>query len=302
MAPRPRMLHRAWLEACRVRLQQRFLGWMRRAAVAPDPRQGLLFATGGEAVAALVPNTAFAHLRSNKTLTLQNHVIGYRFERTRRRSIGMLVGPEGLTVRAPRWVTLAQVDEAVQERADWILRHLHDAQARRAREAASRIEWGDGVSVAYLGQPLTVRLMAATSSADQDNLDQPTLLRLNLPRDAAPQAIRSATHAWLQGRALALFEQRIAHFAPRLGVQVTRLSLSAARTRWGSAGVDGSVRLNWRLIHHDLACVDYVVVHELSHLRHMNHSAAFWRVVASVMPDYVAVRSRLQSMAHSIQD
>jgi hypothetical protein len=91
--------------------------------------------------------------------------------------------------------------------------------------------------------------------------------------------------SWLQRQARALFEQRCAHFATALGVRMTRLRLSAAQTRWGSASADGSIRLNWRLVHFSLDVIDYVVAHELAHLREMNHSPAFWSVVRSVIPD-----------------
>jgi len=73
------------------------------------------------------------------------------------------------------------------------------------------------------------------------------------------------------------------------------LSLSSASTRWGSASADGSIRLNWRLVHFAVPVIDYVVAHELAHLREMNHSDAFWDVVRSVMPDFEAARGTLKS-------
>ena len=106
------------------------------------------------------------------------------------------------------------------------------------------------------------------------------------PRGATPEQIRDAVQAWLMRQAKTLFQQRLAYFAPQLQVQWRRLSLSNAGTRWGSARVDGAIRLNWRLVHFSLAVVDYVVAHELSHLRVMNHSPHFWQTVGSVMPDY----------------
>jgi predicted metal-dependent hydrolase len=77
-------------------------------------------------------------------------------------------------------------------------------------------------------------------------------------------------------------------------VRVARLSLSSATTRWGSASATGAIRLNWRLVHFGLPVIDYVVTHELAHLREMNHSPAFWDVVRSVLPDYEAARSTLR--------
>ena len=74
----------------------------------------------------------------------------------------------------------------------------------------------------------------------------------------------------------------------------TRLRLSSANTRWGSARADGSIRLNWRLMHYRPAIIDYVVAHELSHLRVMDHSPRFWDTVATVVPDYAALRRSLR--------
>ncbi|OIQ71144.1 hypothetical protein GALL_472440 [mine drainage metagenome] len=92
-----------------------------------------------------------------------------------------------------------------------------------------------------------------------------------------------------------IFQQRLDHFAPLLGVQWKKLALSNAATRWGSARSDGSIRLNWRLLHFRMPVLDYVVAHELSHLRVMNHSAHFWAVVSSVVPDYPALRQQLKT-------
>jgi predicted metal-dependent hydrolase len=91
-----------------------------------------------------------------------------------------------------------------------------------------------------------------------------------------------------------LFEERLNHFAPLLQVSWKKLSLSSAGTRWGSASADGSIRLNWRLVHFRLPVIDYVVVHELSHLRVMDHSPRFWDTVRAIVPDYQALRGQLK--------
>ena len=119
-------------------------------------------------------------------------------------------------------------------------------------------------------------------------------LRIGLPHDAAPERIRDSVQSWLQRQARRVFDERCQHFAGRLGVQMRRLSLSSATTRWGSASANGSVRLNWRLVHFGLPVIDYVVAHELAHLREMNHSAAFWGVVRSVLPNYEDARDVLR--------
>lgn len=246
------------------------------------------------------PSVVSRHPRAGREARLQGHVVAYELKRARRRSIGFQVGDEGLSVSAPRWVTLADIDAALQSKAGWILRKLQEQRERRQRLAAARIDWRDGVVVPFLGEPVIVvldtRVAGAVLNTDADALPGvPRLtLHVGLPQSATPEQIRDAVQSWLQRQARRVFDERCRHFAPRLGVRMTRLALSSAATRWGSASADGSIRLHWRLVHFALPTIDYVVVHELAHLREMNHSAAFWDVVRSVVPDYEAVRSSLK--------
>jgi predicted metal-dependent hydrolase len=128
------------------------------------------------------------------------------------------------------------------------------------------------------------------------------VLRVGLTHDAGAAQLREAVQGWLQRQANRVFEERCAHFAPRLGVRVRRISLSSAATRWGRASADGSIWLHWRLIHFTLPVIDYVVAHELAHLREMNHSRAFWAVVRSVVPDYELSRRVLDAVPVPVLD
>jgi predicted metal-dependent hydrolase len=119
-------------------------------------------------------------------------------------------------------------------------------------------------------------------------------LQIGLPHSAEAAQIRDVAQAWLMRHAQQLFKERLDHFAPQLGVSWTRLTLSSAGTRWGSATSTGAIRLNWRLIHFRPSVIDYVVVHELSHLRVMDHSPRFWDTVRTIVPDYAALRGELK--------
>lgn len=237
---------------------------------------------------------------ANRELVLGELRLGYLLKRATRRTIGFVVGPRGLAVSVPRWVGQPQIDHAVQLKADWILRKLAEQGQRLVQQDAARIDWRDGVRLPYLGADLLIRtadplhLTRTVLQEPQPLHDQPRTLHLRLPVGAPPVQLRDAVQRWLQQQARTLFEARIAHHAAAMGVQVTRLRLSSARTRWGSASSDGSVRLNWRLVHFPLSTLDYVVVHELAHLHEMNHSPAFWAIVRAVMPDYEARRRMLK--------
>lgn len=253
------------------------------------------------APAAEPPVPHFQHPRAARSIVLAGHPVGYEFRRARRRSIGFVVGTDGLSVSAPRWVALAEVEQALQAKAGWILRKLHEQQERARRLQAAKVVWQDGTPLPFLGETVILLLDPRVTGAQLHNAADtlpgvPRLtLHLGLPQAASQDQIRELVQTWLQRQARRVFDERCAHFAPQLGVRVKRLSLSSAATRWGSASADGSVRLNWRLIHFALPVIDYVVTHELAHLREMNHSPAFWDVVRSVLPDFERSRGALRS-------
>ncbi len=249
----------------------------------------------------VLPKAQYAHPRATRRIQLGATDVAYAFRRGKRRTIGMAVGPDGLEVSAPRWVTLGEVESALKEKADWIARKLVEMQERQQQLGAARIVWRDGVVVPYLGESLQVVLDSSSTlkknSAQFEAASSTSpmhTLRIGLPLNAEPAQIRDAAQAWLMRQAKAVFTERLNHFAPQLGVQWQRLSLSSAATRWGSASAQGAIRLNWRLVHHKLAVIDYVVAHELSHLRVMDHSPRFWDTVHSVMPDYAEHRRVLK--------
>ena len=250
------------------------------------------------------PATEFRHPRSQREALLAGHRVAYELRRSRRHSIGFVVGAEGLSVSAPRWVGQTEIEAALREKASWILRKLQEQRERGARLQAARVQWAEGGSVPFLGETVIMVLDprghhhpgGAVLHTDAQSLPGvPRLtLHLGLPQTAEPDQIRDMVQSWLQRQARRVFEERCTEFAQRLGVQVKRLSLSSASTRWGSASADGSVRLNWRLVHFGLPVIDYVVTHELAHLREMNHSAAFWNVVRSALPGFEAARGALK--------
>ena len=293
------------------------------AASIPKPVQGPH--PPSEPLGQVLPKAQYIHPRATRRIQLGTTDVAYAFRRSKRRTIGMAVGPDGLEVSAPRWVTLGEVESALREKGDWIARKLVEMSERQQQLGAARIVWCDGVVIPYLGDQLQVVLdstavlkkssaqleLAPASAAENrqpcgpdeasDALSHAHIqihtLRLGLPLNAQPEQIRDAVQAWLMRQAKALFTERLHHFAPQLGVQWQRLSLSSAATRWGSASAQGAIRLNWRLVHHKLAVIDYVVAHELSHLRVMDHSPRFWDTVRTVVPDYPELRAQLRDEA-----
>ncbi len=237
----------------------------------------------------------FTHPSANRHAQLQGVMVSFRLERSRRKSIGFLVGADGLVVRAPGWVPLREVDAAVQEKAAWIVAKLQQFKERQTEQFQKAIEWRHGAEVPFLGR--TVQLCVLERGVGRvhgQDLAPEQVLPVTVPPGASVTQVRDAAQVWLKKQAKTLFEARLHHFAPLLGVRWQKLSLSSASTRWGSARTDGHIRLNWRLIHLPISQIDYVVVHELAHLREMNHSPRFWETVGEVMPDYAQRRKALR--------
>ena len=269
----------------------------------PEPEPAVVSALPLSQV--LQPST-WHHPRANRLLVLQSCEVAYEFKRGKRRTIGLSVGPEGLRVSAPRWTPVSEVEALLHTKAAWVLDKLQRARERAGELAQARTVWADGAEFDFLGQRVRLVLDPAHSFNQVGAALQPpepgarharATLRLGLAHSASEAQIRDAAQAWLMRQAKTLFTERLDHFAPLLGVRYEKLRLSSAGTRWGSASASGTIRLNWRLIHLKLSMVDYVVVHELSHLRHMDHSPQFWDVVASILPDHQQRRQALKRAA-----
>lgn len=226
----------------------------------------------------------------------------YTLTRCRRRSIGFSIGPEGLRVRAPRWVTVGEIEGVLRERSEWILRKWQECEQRVQQLEALRVQWRDGASLPFLGGTLRLRASPEPTVRRHANVQwqepaEPGALPelwLRLPPNAQESQWRDAVQSWLQQRARQHFEPRLAHYAGLLNVQIERLRLSSAQGRWGSANSRGVVSLNWRLIHFSPAVIDYVIAHEVAHLREMNHGPRFWALVGELFPGFEAPRDELK--------
>lgn len=224
-----------------------------------------------------------------RSVQLAGKPVTYTLKRTsRRRSIGLRVDDNGLTVNVPLRVSEKWLHSVLQEKADWVVEKLESWQAKQA--VAQR--WVDGEAILFRGESFTLRIISSLFDTPPQLHGRNLILHVSATENQ--EAIEKIVVQWYQSEALQLFTECVAHFALLMNVQPSQIKLSAARTQWGSCTVRGSVRLNWQLVKMPLRLIDYVVVHELAHLVEMNHSAAFWSVVESVCPDYVKLRGELR--------
>ncbi|MFZ5503250.1 MAG: M48 family metallopeptidase [Pseudomonadota bacterium] len=215
--------------------------------------------------------------------------ITYTLKRSsKRRSIGLRIDDRGLTVSMPLRASERWLNSVLQDKACWVVEKLDGWQQRKPEV----MSWQDGAMVPFLGEQLSLRLRASLFATDAQR--QGDVLWVYVEDNAAQ--IEQAVLRWYRQQAEILFAGRVAHYAPLLEVIPKAIKLSAAKTQWGSCSARGTIRLNEKLLRLPLYLIDYVVVHELAHLREMNHSAAFWRAVAVGCPDYLRLRAELRAI------
>lgn len=229
-----------------------------------------------------------AESASMRRLSLQGQDVDYRLVRTRRRTIGMEIDLDGLTVRAPRWVTLAEIEGALRERGRWIVRTLAAWRERR-REVLPRV-WQTGAPILYQGRELALAVFPARKPLVRADLFDLAVLHPHAPDE---ERIAAAVVHWLRDEALRMCLPRVTHHAAALGRAAPPVRLSNARSEWGSCNSRGELRLNWRLAQLPPALADYVVAHEVAHLAELNHSPRFWAVVERLLPGHAAHRRAL---------
>ena len=223
--------------------------------------------------------------------------ITYRVVRSerRRKTIEVTVDEPGLvTVAAPVDTPAKHLEEVVRRRAAWIIRHDGAASA-----APPPRRFVSGESLPYLGRSVRLTVYPINDSRVgirfhhwQFDVDVPRSLQGEQRREK----VRAAFEAWYRERAAMKLPPRVERIAAQLGVRPTAVLIRGQRRRWASCAPDGTLRFNWRAVTAPPALLDYVVAHELAHLRVRGHTPEYWAVVAQAVPDYRLRRERLREI------
>lgn len=227
----------------------------------------------------------------NRRLSFDGGDIDYVLVRRRgRRGVGLKVDQHGLTVSAPLTMPVSRVEALVRESERWVRRKIEEWRGRHVPVAS----WEEGAALAFLGESLRLRIARGTRAMAVRHGDDLHVV----VRQPGEEPVRRAVVDWYKARAREHLAARVAALAAAAGLTAPRLFISPAMARWGSCNSQREVRLAWRLVKAPPELVDYVVCHELAHLRHMNHSAAFWREVERQCPDYRRLRAELFATDH----
>ena len=230
-----------------------------------------------------------------RRITLKNQQVAYTVARSRRRkTIGLRVSDKGLTITLPSALGLQHADRAAREKCDWILDRLAQAQLR----ARPDLKGETGEPIGWLGDELELIVETherARSRVERFSTKLVVTIDETLAGDLARATVRRALHRWRKDEALALMAPKITGYAQQIGVPAPRVFVREQKARWGSCSLDGSIRMNARLIGFDERLIDFVCAHEVCHLKVMDHSPAFYAVFDTLMPDHRARAAELKA-------
>ncbi len=216
--------------------------------------------------------------------------LNYLLIRSRRRTLALYITPEGnLEVRAPLRMPERTIEDFILSKQQWIEKHRRRLQHKQ-RQIVPKT-YAEGEEFLYLGQAYRLAYRAEDKPAIE--LDG-CLFIAEKYRTRAEKVIRF----WYRDEAELILQDRTAVLAAEMQVQPQSVRLSNAAQRWGSCSPRGVINLSWRLVMAPLDIIDYVIVHELAHLKQHNHSRAFWQVVESALPDYKVRRAWLKQNGH----
>ncbi len=203
---------------------------------------------------------------------------------SQRKTADIVIERNGVvTVRPPADYTPEQVDAVVDSKRMWIYRNL--AEWKDLNASAVAREWVNGETFLYLGRAYRLSLVSGQERPLQLKEGRFCLSRTVVERDGT-EAARQAFEAYFADKGRQRFSERVAWFTPKVGVNVASIKVKEMGYRWASCGKSGTLNFHWKCMMAPPKIIDYIVVHELCHFHHRNHTVAFWNEVDKVMPDY----------------
>jgi predicted metal-dependent hydrolase len=171
-------------------------------------------------------------------------------------------------------------DKFIQEKRHWIFRSYHSL--RRKKEKSFEIKFEDGASVLFLGEWYVLRIKVDAGSRSRVELLDDEMV-VKVPSNSF---VKSVVTRFYRSKAREVIADTVSHYAEKLDLSYQKISIRDQKTRWGSCSSAGNLNFSYRLVMAPLKVIDYVIVHELCHLKEMNHSKKFWALVEKALPDY----------------
>ncbi len=237
------------------------------------------------------------------SLRLGNTIIPYEERKNSRIiRISIRITPEKVRVSAPARTPKEEIQTFLEKNQEWILENWVKLQEIAHKSLKNYVT---GEEITYLGKKLTLRIsdsrqkmIRALYNKEEECLE--ISIPQDIPQDLRQEAIREILEKWYKQTARATFLQKLDSWSREMGVSYNKFRLKEQKTRWGSCSSLGNINLNWRAIMAPEPVIDYLVIHELSHLKYMDHSQEFWEYVAVFCPEYKKHRQWLRNNGHTL--
>jgi len=214
-------------------------------------------------------------------------MIDYKLIRSNRKTTAIYVRNRSVEIRAPHKMPKRDINQFISEREQWILKSIATQQAHAEKKESFSIDYGS--SILLRGKTYPVVKRDGTQAGFEDE-------GFYMPPGLSTEQIKFTCVKLYKMLAKARIADRVGFFAPQMNVTPSAVKINSAKRRWGSCSSQRSLNFSWRLIMAEDSIIDYVVVHELAHIKEMNHSSRFWNIVEGVLPDYQARKNKLKEL------
>jgi len=232
-------------------------------------------------------------------IILDGRELTYTLRKSSRKSIGISIDKYGkITVAVPNKVSEAYVKEVLRKKSSWIIGKITGIEAS-AQNFSPKV-FNEGEIYPYLGKMYCLKLI------EDNQLKRPGIrlgkesLEIYYKAPKEPELLRDTLKQWYVSKFISLLEERIGFYSKLIGVAPGRVTVREQKTRWGSCSSKGNLNFNWKLILAPIEVVDYVIVHELCHMKELNHSTKFWSLVGSICPKYMEYRKWLKENGNNL--
>lgn len=236
-------------------------------------------------------------ISEKSSIEFGRHNIDFFVKRSdRRRTISLFVDPfEGVFLRAPLSPDIESLARLVRSKSEWILKKQR--QIQEIQEFLPKREFVSGEGLLYLGRQFRLKIIDGRAATPKVKVKQGRFtvsLNNHFTDLGKKRIVRKNLIRWYKSHARMILLKRVALYIEKLKLPFPEVFLSNQSKRWGSCSHKGRIRFNWHIVMAPISLIDYVVAHELCHLKHSNHSRDFWRTLGSAMPDYETRRERLR--------
>lgn len=224
-------------------------------------------------------------------LHIGNTIISYEEKvSARARRIRITVDKDKIIVTIPKGANIEEVRKFVQSKQEWIFKHIQQyVTSEQENPEKPQKSYVAGEKFPFMGREVMLRTITYNDKYTTIKLDANTMwvyIPDSISKEVWPQVVKEAIIYCYKNQAKKIFKQKLDHYAKLMGVKYNEMRVKEQKTRWGSCSSKANINLNWKAIMAPSQVIDYLVIHELAHLKYLNHSKDFWHLVKSFMPDY----------------